>query len=105
MLVAPAIVSEQIDAIGRLCRAHHVAQLELFGSAASDRFDPAASDLDFLVEFLPLSPSQRANAYFGLLADLQDLFNREIDLVESAAVTNPYFKQTVDAHRTLIYAA
>ena len=105
MPVAPAIISERIGTIGQLCRAHRVARLELFGSAASNRFDPTESDLDFLVEFLPLSPADRANAYFGLLADLQDLFSREIDLVESAAVTNPYSKQSVDAHRTLIYAA
>jgi predicted nucleotidyltransferase len=105
MSAAPTVVSEQIDAIVRLCRDHHVARLELFGSAASGRFNLSDSDLDFLVEFLPLSPADRANAYFGLLAELQDVFGRDIDLVEAAAVTNPYFKQSVDACRTLLYAA
>jgi predicted nucleotidyltransferase len=105
MSTAPAIIGEQIDTIARLCRHHRVSRLELFGSAASGRFSPADSDLDFLVEFLPLAPAERADAYFGLLADLQDLFGRDVDLVEAAAVTNPYFKQRVDAHRTLLYAA
>ena len=81
------------------------ARLELFGSAATERFDVAHSDVDFLVEFSPLRPADRANAYFGLLADLQDLFQRDIDLVESEAVTNPYFKRFVDAQRTVVYAA
>jgi hypothetical protein len=48
---------------------HHVGRLELFGSATSSDFDPTESDLDFLVEFAPLSPSQKADAYFGLLHD------------------------------------
>jgi predicted nucleotidyltransferase len=29
------------EALERLCREHGVQRLELFGSAASDRFDPA----------------------------------------------------------------
>lgn len=104
MSAAPTIL-EQIDAVQRLCRKHRVARLELFGSAATGRFDALHSDLDFLIEFVPLSPADRADAYFGMLAALQDLFHRDIDLVETAAVTNPYFKQTVDADRTVLYAA
>src|SRR5262249_50352650 len=50
-----------------LCRSHHVSRLELFGSAVSGEFDDASSDLDFLVEFQPLGPGDRADAYFGLL--------------------------------------
>jgi uncharacterized protein len=101
---APTIISQQIEAIGRLCRDHHVARLELFGSAAAGNFD-ANSDLDFLVDFMPLAPAERANSYFGLLAELQDLFGRDVDLVEATAVTNPYFKRSMDAHRTMLYAA
>jgi hypothetical protein len=105
MITAPNIVNERLDSVRQLCRAYHVARLELFGSAAKGGFDTGTSDLDFLVEFEPLTPAERANAYFGLLAALQDLFQREIDLVEDAAVTNPYFKQAIDADRTVLYAA
>jgi predicted nucleotidyltransferase len=79
--------------------------LELFGSAANGQFDESHSDLDFLVEFLPMAPASRADAYFGMLAAFQDFFQRDIDLVESAAVTNPYFQQAVEAERTVLYAA
>ena len=34
-----------------LCRRFHVRRLEVFGSAARGDFDPARSDIDFLVEF------------------------------------------------------
>jgi uncharacterized protein len=88
-----------------LCRGNHVARLELFGSALTGDFDPAESDIDFLVKFLPLPPSQRADAYFGLLHGLEDLFGRKIDLVTTEAIENRWFLRTLQAQRKLLYAA
>jgi hypothetical protein len=105
MSVASTIVNNNLETVRQLCRLHHVRRLELFGSAVIGGFDHARSDLDFLVEFEPLLPSDHADAYFGLLASLQDLFQRDIDLVESEAVQNPFFEQTVNAGRTVLYAA
>ncbi len=100
------LVQQHLEELKRLCLKYRVAHLELFGSAANDeKFDPAKSDIDFLVEFLPLTPAEHAVAYFGLLADLQDLFNRQIDLVEIKAVTNPYLLESLQKSRTEIYAA
>jgi predicted nucleotidyltransferase len=88
-----------------LCRSHRVRRLELFGSAADGTFDPARSDLDFLVEFLPLQEGQLAPDYFGLLHDLEDLFHRKIDLVMERAIRNPYFLRGVNQNRKVIDAA
>jgi predicted nucleotidyltransferase len=52
-----------------------------------------------------MAPSQHADAYFGLLAALQDLFQRDIDLIEIRAIQNPYFRDSVEQNRTLLYAA
>jgi uncharacterized protein len=97
------IVSEK-DRIHRLCRQHRVAQLELFGSAARGESGPG-SDLDFLVRFFPCSPEEHAERYLGLLADLQDLFHCDIDLVESSAIKNPHFLDCIADTRTTLYAA
>ncbi len=105
MNASPPIVAEQMDAIRDICRRHHVARLELFGSAAQGQFNPATSDLDFLVEFEPAPAGGRANAYFGLLESLRELFDRKIDLVEDSAISNPFFRKGVDAARTVLYAA
>jgi predicted nucleotidyltransferase len=102
--IAP-ILNERLNSVCEMCRQHHVACLELFGSAATGRFDALHSDLDFLVEFGPLPPADRADAYFGLLAGLQDLFQRDVDLVEAGAVDNPYFRRTIEDTRTVLYAA
>ncbi len=79
--------------------------MELFGSSATGRFDAGRSDLDFLVEFLPLQPGQHADAYFGLKEELEALFDRNVDLVMNSAVVNPYFREELDRTRTALYAA
>ena len=88
-----------------LCRQHHVKTLEVFGSAARGSFDPRQSDLDFLVEFLPMPPSAHSKAYFGLWFALEDLLGRKVDLVEAAAVNNPYFLRSINETRRVLYAA
>lgn len=88
-----------------VCRRYRVHQLELFGSAASGRFDPETSDLDFLVEFDVIPHGEYANCYFGLLFALKDLFGREIDLVETGAIRNPYFLRSIAKDRVVLYAA
>jgi predicted nucleotidyltransferase len=93
------------EALERLCREFRVRRLELFGSAATGMDRPGESDFDFLVEFEPLRPGEYADAYFGLLAGLEDLFSRPIDLVMASAIKNPYFRQSVNETKVLVYAA
>jgi hypothetical protein len=89
----------------QLCRRYRVRRLALFGSAADDRFDPVTSDLDFLVEFEPLSPAEHADCYFGLLAALEDLFSRPVDLLERAPITNPYLLEAIRESEAVLYEA
>jgi len=100
-----SILQQHEKALVRLCEEYRVRRLELFGSAARGDFDPKTSDLDFLVEFLPLHPGQHADAYFGLLAALENLFHKPVDLVMTRAIKNPYFLEAVNKTRTVLYAA
>ncbi|HEX4005373.1 MAG TPA: nucleotidyltransferase domain-containing protein [Acidobacteriaceae bacterium] len=88
-----------------LCRRYHVRRLELFGSAAGDGFDAASSDLDFLVEFEPLGAVEYAAAFFDLKEALEALFGRSVDVVVGSAIRNPYFRQSVERSKALLYAA
>lgn len=99
------IVESRLTAIAELCRRHHVRKLELFGSAATDSFDNATSDVDFFVEFLPNATHGFSGDFFGLKLDLEELLGREVDLVMTSAVRNPYFLRAVSAVRTQVYAA
>lgn len=100
-----ALLQQHRSDLDRLCRKHFVRQLEVFGSAADGSFKPETSDLDFLVDYLPEAESHAADAYFGLLFDLEDLFQRKVDLVMDRAIRNPYFRAGVDLSRQVIYAA
>lgn len=99
------IVSEHLDEMIALCEKRRVRRLELFGSAAVGDFDAERSDLDFLVIFEEMSPGDHAHAYFGLLADLRNLFNRRVDLVETLAIENPFFRESIRLTRMVLYAA
>ncbi len=88
-----------------LCSRFQVKKLELFGSGGRPDFDPARSDLDFLVEFLDLEEGTYADTYFGLLESLEQLFGRHVDLVMPSAIRNPYFLKNIERSRQLLYAA
>jgi len=45
------IVEERRTEVAALCEKYGVKRLDLFGSAAGERFDPEVSDLDFVVSF------------------------------------------------------
>ena len=87
-----------------LCRRFGVRRLELFGSAATGAFQSGTSDLDFLVEFAPPIGPGYADRYFGLLEALEALFGRSVDLVVASAIKNPYFRESVEKTKALLYA-
>ena len=80
-------------------------RLDVFGSAARGDFDSARSDIDFLVEFVPLQPGAYVDAFFGLKEGLEELFARSVDLVTAASIRNPYFREGVERSKAPLYAA
>jgi hypothetical protein len=91
--------------IEALCRRFQVRRLDLFGSAAKGGVLPHESDLDFLVEFEAASSPGYADRFFGLLESLEALFGRPVDLVVASAIKNPYFRDSIEKTRMLLYAA
>jgi uncharacterized protein len=100
-----ADIASHREELRDLCRRFHVRRLDVFGSAARGDFDPARSDIDFLVEFQPLQPGAYVDAYFGLKEGLEQLFGRPVDLVSAASIRNPYFRQGVERTKAPLYAA
>lgn len=99
------LVLHNLEKIGELCRKHGVKRLELFGSAARGDFDPARSDVDFMVEFEPGPVIGSADRYFGMLRELETLLGRRVDLVEVGCVRNPIIAAYIDKDRVPVYAA
>ena len=69
----------------RIAAKHGVRQIRVFGSVARGQAGPA-SDVDFLVEVGP-----KHSPFFpgGLVADLEDLLGRRVDVVEPEGIYPP----------------
>ncbi|MDP1912182.1 nucleotidyltransferase family protein [Brevundimonas sp.] len=93
------------DDVSRLCRLHGVTSLDVFGSATGDAFDPARSDIDFIVDFGPQAQPRLFEHYFALKLALEVLFGRQVDLVMAGAMTNPYFIESAQRTRRPVYAS
>ena len=73
------------DELRALCRRFRVRRLEVFGSAArSDDFDPARSDIDFLVDFE--AEAHDLARFIDFKDALEMLLNRRVDLVDRKAI-------------------
>ena len=101
-----AEIAGKREALKTLCERYDVARLEVFGSAARGvDFDPASSDVDFLVAFKADSRLDPLDQFFGLADALRELFGRPVDLVEASAVRNPFVRAAIDCSRELVYGA
>jgi len=102
---AVPLTKPQLAAITAACSQHHVARMYLFGSVLRADFDPNRSDLDLLVEFKAIDPTQLVRAYFDLEQQLLAITGMPVDLVMADAVRNRYVCAEIDATKQLIYEA
>lgn len=57
------LVERNTKSLVELCERYGVSRLDLFGSATGEAFDPEKSDLDFVVSFVPRTPSRLFERY------------------------------------------
>lgn len=96
------IIESNISHLQKLCKQYKVLRLYIFGSILTNRFSEK-SDIDFLVDFDKVNMFDYADNFFDFKYSLQDLFHRNIDLLETKAITNPYLKKNIDSTKQLIY--
>jgi uncharacterized protein len=89
-------------AIANICRKHKVKSLYVFGSVLTTSFS-SKSDIDFVVDFSPIPITEYADNYFDFKFSLQDILKHEIDLLEEKAIKNPYFKESIEVSKKLVY--
>ena len=83
-----SVLVDKMDAIRQSCKNYNVVRLDIFGSALREDFNPDQSDIDFLVDFGSMSPFDKPDAYFGLLNELRNILETEVDLVMVGALKN-----------------
>jgi len=96
------LVEKNIVSVRDLCKKHRVERLFVVGSVLTERFQKS-SDLDFIVDFQGIDLYDYADNYFDLKYSLENLFKRDIDLLEDQAINNPYLRQSIDSSKQLIY--
>jgi len=84
------IIGSKREEILRIAQKHGVTSIRVFGSVARGEAGPG-SDVDFLIE-----AGSKVPPWFpgGLVADLEDLLSRHVDVVEPVAL-NRYMKETI----------
>lgn len=97
-----AIITNNIDQIKSLCIDYKVKTLFAFGSVVSDHFNEN-SDIDLLISFKPMKPEDYADSYFEIAEKFEEIFNRHVDLITEKALKNPYFINSVNKTKTLLY--
>jgi len=95
-------LKDHIDQINQLCNTHKVRSLFAFGSVVSDKLKPE-SDIDLIVDIDSDDPIVYSDNYFALKFQLEDMFNRPIDLLEAKALKNPFLKKQIDNTKVLVY--
>ncbi len=95
-------IERNIDKLIELCKKYKVTKLYVFGSVSNGNFT-SESDIDLLVRFDDIELRNYADNYFDFKFSLEDLFKRKIDLLEEKAIKNPFFKESVNNSRVLIY--
>ena len=98
-------LGSQRETIAAACAKHGVLRLDAFGSAVRGDFRPRDSDVDLLVEFGPMDPYARVDAYFDLLDDLRSILGGKVDLVMADAVKNRYIAADIKRTKQVVYAA
>jgi predicted nucleotidyltransferase len=95
-------LSKHLEQIRRLCSLYKVKALFAFGSVTTDNFR-TDSDIDLIVEIDEKDPISYSESYFNFKFQLEQLLQRQIDLLEQKAIKNPYLKEQIEKTKVLIY--
>ena len=96
------LIENYSNDISELCKKHKVKSLYAFGSVLTDRFN-SESDVDLVVDFQQLDVLDYGDNYYELKFSLENIFKRNVDLLEQKAIKNPYFIKTLNQSKKLIY--
>jgi len=95
-------IEEYNDEIIKICRKYNVKRLAVFGGALSEDFSDS-SDIDFLLELDKAKDGIKR--YMNIKFELEDLFNRPVDLIMPRAIKNSRIKYYIFSNIRDIYEA
>jgi predicted nucleotidyltransferase len=96
------IDENKISQIKKLCESNKVKTLFAFGSVVRDDFNDS-SDVDMVVDINENDPYKYTDLYFNIKDKLENIFKRQVDLLEERAINNRFFRQELDKTKVIIY--
>jgi predicted nucleotidyltransferase len=96
------LLERHIKDILHLCKSHKVKSLYAFGSVLTDKFS-IDSDIDLIVDFEQIDVLDYGDNYYELKFSLENILNRNVDLLEEKAIKNPFFRKSITQKKKLIY--
>ena len=91
-----------IEQIKEICKIYKVKSLFAFGSVTREDFNDS-SDIDLVVDFDENDPFTYTDLYFNLKRKLEEILNRQVDLIEERAIKNRIFRQELENNKVRIY--
>lgn len=99
------LIEKRKEELIAICRTLGIKRLYAFGSVVSDSFRDD-SNIDFLISFADnLTIDEYTTNYFTLHYKLRELFKRKIDIVTEKTLSSPYFIESIEESKQLIYEA
>jgi hypothetical protein len=99
-----SLISKHKQELVGLCEKYEVKTMFVFGSATTSQFNDL-SDIDILISFKEIPFNQYTDNFFELHEKLEELFQRKVDLFTERSLSNPYFIESIEATKKLLYAA
>jgi len=96
------IITDNIQKIRQVCDQQHIKSLFAFGSVCGNNFNET-SDVDLLVSFKKLDYGDYADNYFQTASLFEKIFQRQVDLVTDKSLKNPFFINSVNQTKVLLY--
>lgn len=97
------VLKNKLPEVRTLFKKYNVKRAYAFGSVCTSSFTDE-SDIDFLISFEDgLDPLVQGENWWSLYYALQELMNRNVDLVTEYTLKNPYFIKVLNRTKTSIY--
>ena len=96
------LIDSNRDKLFELCEKYKVKYLYFFGSVLTDQFKDS-SDIDILIQFYQIDLMEYFDNYMDFKENLEQLFQRPVDLVENQAIRNPILRRVIDREKQLFY--
>ena len=98
-----SFIENRLSGIKSLMQKHRIKRAYLFGSAVKGNFGEN-SDVDFVVDVDDtIEPVELGGHLWDLTFELEKLLGREVDLLTSRSLKNPYFIEEINETKQLIY--